>query len=98
MRRSLVRAAVVFGVAMVVTSAVLIAGAAWVADRLMTRFEAAVHEHGVAVRQSGERISNLRPPTAYSIHLRGPVSIAEPVTIRGPRDDGALPVNATVGD
>lgn len=56
-------------------------------DQLML----ATNRHADAVRQAGAAIA--RP----EITVAQPVPIREPVKIRGPADDGALPVNAKIG-
>ena len=50
----------------------------------------AVEQHGQAVVRSGETIS--KP----NIRIESPVAIEQPVTVRGPRDDGGLPINARI--
>jgi len=55
MRGNVVVAAIVFGVALVLSSVILVFGIRTAANRAMLRFEAAVTEHGKAVERGGER-------------------------------------------
>lgn len=57
----------------------------------------AFDRHGKAVEQAGKTISLPQIPSDYTIRLQGPVALREPVLIRGPAKDGALPVNAVLG-
>lgn len=49
-----------------------------------------VGKHAESVEQAGETISRLQ------LTIRGPVNIAQPIRIEGPRKDGSLPVNARI--
>ena len=50
----------------------------------------AVGKHASSVERAGETISRLH------LTIKGPVDIAQPVRIEGPREDGSLPVNARI--
>lgn len=47
--------------------------------------------HAGSVERAGEIMSTPR------IEMTGPVAVEQPVRIVGPREDGSLPVNATIG-
>lgn len=49
---------------------------------------AAVDKHANSIEQAGETISQLQ------VLMKGPVELAQPVRVEGPRKDGALPVTA----
>ena len=56
--------------------------------KALVRLTNAVGKHAGAIEHAGENIS--RP----QVTIKGPVDIAQPVRIEGPRKDGSLPVNA----
>jgi len=49
---------------------------------------AAVDKHANSIEQAGETISHLQ------VLMKGPMELAQPVRVEGPRKDGALPVTA----
>lgn len=48
----------------------------------------ALDRHGKSVEQAGDKVS--RP------QLQGPVTVAQPLTIRGPVNDGSVSINARI--
>ena len=58
---------------------------------------AAFDRHGQAIEHAGDKISHPQIPGDYTIRLQGPVAVQQPLTVRGPNADGALPVNAKLG-
>jgi hypothetical protein len=58
---------------------------------------------GPAIEHAGDKISHPQLPDNYNVRLQGPVTVQgsvglpQPLTVRGPADDGALPVNAKIG-
>ncbi|HEY2587021.1 MAG TPA: hypothetical protein VGI81_14845 [Tepidisphaeraceae bacterium] len=65
-------------------------------DSLET-LSATFDRHAHAVEHAGDQIAHPAIPKDYVIQLRGPVAIQQPMVIRGPTQDGSLPVNAVVG-
>jgi hypothetical protein len=57
---------------------------------------AAMNRHGKSVQDAGERIAHPQLPADYTIRLQGPVAVQQPLTVRGPAEDGALPINARI--
>jgi hypothetical protein len=53
--------------------------------------------HAKSVEHAGETISKPQIPTHLSIDMNGAVKVAEPLEVKGPYDDGSLPVKATIG-
>ena len=53
---------------------------------------AATEKHAAAIEPSGKLIS------LPVIKIQSPVAVEQPIRIMCPRDDGALPVNARVGN
>ena len=53
---------------------------------------AATEKHAEAIERSGKLIS------LPVIKIQSPVAVEQPIRIMGPREDGALPVNARVGN
>jgi hypothetical protein len=53
---------------------------------------AATEKHAGAIERSGKLIS------LPVVKIQSPIAVEQPVRIMGPRDDGALPVNARVGN
>jgi hypothetical protein len=116
---NLLTAAATLAAGLVVGSVVLVVGAGWVADRAMTRFESAVHDHSAAVTSAGTDIGTAaqRGFDTLSTHvdqhtgavdragqriaqpvikITTPIEVQQPLRIEGPREDGALPVNARI--
>ncbi len=104
--RDLTRPFTILGVCLVVAGTIMALGF-WLAfDRAMGRFERAVNAHAVSVRDAGQAVG---PTVAQAVAAAGeriarpeirvvePMPIKEPVKIRGIKDDGALPVDATIG-
>ena len=58
---------------------------------------AAFDRHARSVEHAGDAISHPAIPNNYDIKLQGPVTVQQPLLIRGPEREGALPVNARVG-
>jgi hypothetical protein len=51
----------------------------------------AMGRHGESVQQAGEKIAHPQ------VKMQGPIAVQQPVMIRGPTNDGALPVKAELG-
>jgi hypothetical protein len=66
-------------------------------NRGLDSLSGAIGTHGKSVETAGERISRPTIPADYTIRLQGPVAVQQPMIIRGPAEDGALPVNAKIG-
>jgi hypothetical protein len=52
---------------------------------------AAMGRHGESVQQAGDKIAHPQ------IRMQDPIAVQQPVIIRGPTNDGALPVKAELG-
>ena len=51
----------------------------------------AMERHAGSVQQAGEKISQPQ------VRMQDPIAVRQPIIIRGPTDDGALPVKAELG-
>jgi hypothetical protein len=102
----LILAALLFGVSLIATALILHHGLTTAADHLSLSINHHAETMSTALPRAGDAAG---VPIAKSVDVMAerlsrpvikfasPVPIEQPVTIQGPRGDGSLPVNATVG-
>ena len=73
------------------TAAAQVGNAAAAVDRSGEKIHQAIEGHAGQLKSSADELSKLQ------ITLTGPVEVKQPVIIRGPANDGSLPVDAKIG-
>jgi hypothetical protein len=90
-RKDLILVAIIFGVCHILASVVLLLGL-WFAGTQIGGLSSSVSNHSRAVERAGDTIAQPR------IELLNAVEVRQPVTIRGPGEDGTLPVQPRLTD
>ncbi len=106
MKGNIVLAAAVFAAGIIVASVILVLGIQSAMNEAMLRLDTSVRTHAKSVEQAGAAAGGPIRAAAESVEqagktisrlqitIKGPLDIAQPIRIEGPRQDGSLPVNA----
>ena len=106
MKGNIVLAAAVFAAGIIVASTILVLGIQSALNDAMLHLDASVRTHaksveqagaaaGVPIRAAAESVEQAgKTISRLQITIKGPLNIAQPIRIEGPRQDGSLPVNA----
>jgi hypothetical protein len=106
MKGNIVLAAAVFAVGIIFASIILVLGIQSALNDAMLKLDASVRTHAKSVEQAGAAAGGPIRAAAQSVEqagktisrlqitVKGPVDIAQPIQIEGPRQDGSLSVNA----
>ena len=106
MKGNIVLAAAVFAAGIILASIILVLGIQSALNDAMLHLDASVRTHaksveqagaavGVPIRVAAESVEQIgKTISRLQITIKGPLDIAQPIRIKGPRQDGSLPVNA----
>jgi len=106
MKGNIVLAAAVFAAGIILASIILVLGIKSALNDAMLHLDASVRTHAKSVEQAGTAAGGSIRAAAESVEqasktisrlqitIKGPLDIAQPIRIEGPRQDGSLPVNA----
>lgn len=106
MKGNIVLAAAVFAAGIILASIILVLGIQSALNDAMLHLDASVRTHAKSVEQAGAAVGVPIRAAAESVEqvgktisrlqitIKGPLDIAQPIRIKGPRQDGSLPVNA----
>lgn len=110
MKGNVVLASAIFASGIIIASIILVLGVKSALNDAMLHLDATVRTHAKSVEQAGSAVGapirsaavgltktiEQADENVYSLQMtiKDPLKIAQPIQVKGPRQDGSLPVNA----